>query len=45
MAHFEFISKSEADTKNFAKKLASHLQKKDVLVLTGDLGSRQNKIH
>ena len=34
MSHFQFISKSETDTKNLAKNLAPHLQNKDVLVLT-----------
>ena len=40
MKNFNFISKSELDTKNFAKNLASHLKTGDVIVLTGDLGSR-----
>ena len=40
MRHFQFISKSESDTKNFAKKLASYLKTKDIIVLSGDLGSR-----
>ncbi len=38
-----FISKSEQDTKNFAKNLASKLKPKDVVVLTGDLGSGKTK--
>ena len=38
-----YISKSEGDTKNFAKQFATHLQKGDVLVLTGDLGSGKTK--
>ncbi len=38
-----YISKSEEDTKNFAKQFATHLQKGDVLVLTGDLGSGKTK--
>ena len=42
MNHFQFVSKSEQDTKNFAKSLAPHL-KKDVIVLTGDLGSGKTK--
>ena len=43
MYHFQFISKSENDTKNFAKDLAKFLEKKDVIVLTGDLGSGKTK--
>jgi tRNA threonylcarbamoyladenosine biosynthesis protein TsaE len=43
MGHFQFISKSENDTKNFAKSLATHLQKNDIIVLTGDLGSGKTK--
>lgn len=43
MKHFEFISNNEQDTKNFAKKFASHLKPKDVVVLTGDLGSGKTK--
>jgi len=40
---FQFIAKNEEDTKNFAKLLAPLLEKKDVLVLTGDLGSGKTK--
>ncbi len=43
MSHFQFLSKSENDTKNFAKQLASVLKKQDVIVLTGDLGSGKTK--
>ncbi len=43
MSHFQFISKSEEDTKKFAKQLASVLKKQDVIVLTGDLGSGKTK--
>lgn len=43
MSHFQFLSKSENDTKNFAKSLASHLKNKDIIVLTGDLGSGKTK--
>lgn len=43
MSHFQFISKSEEDTKKFAKQLASILKKEDVIVLTGDLGSGKTK--
>ena len=43
MSHFQFLSKSEEDTKSFAKSLASHLKKQDIIVLTGDLGSGKTK--
>ncbi len=43
MSHFQFISKNETDTKNFAKRLATSLKKQDVIVLTGDLGSGKTK--
>lgn len=43
MNHFQFLSKSEEDTKNFAKSLASQLKKQDIVVLTGDLGSGKTK--
>ncbi|MCI8383568.1 MAG: tRNA (adenosine(37)-N6)-threonylcarbamoyltransferase complex ATPase subunit type 1 TsaE [Clostridia bacterium] len=43
MNHFQFVSQNEQDTKNFARSLASILQKKDVLILTGDLGSGKTK--
>ena len=43
MSHFQFLSKNEKDTKNFAKSLASHLNKQDIIVLTGDLGSGKTK--
>ena len=43
MSHFQFISKSEEDTKNFAKSLASYLKTQDIIVLTGDLGSGKTK--
>lgn len=43
MGHFQFISKSEKDTKKFAKSLATHLEKQDIIVLTGDLGSGKTK--
>ena len=38
-----YISNSENDTKSFAKNLASKLQKGDIIVLTGDLGSGKTK--
>lgn len=40
---YNFISKSESDTINFAKNLASKLNKTDVIVLTGELGSGKTK--
>ena len=43
MKNFIFNSKSEIDTKNFAKKIASKLHKGDILVLSGDLGSGKTK--
>ena len=43
MKTYEFISKSEKDTKDFAKKLASTLQSNNVIVLTGELGSGKTK--
>ena len=43
MKHYNFISKSEADTKNFARKLAAKLKTKNVVVLTGELGSGKTK--
>lgn len=43
MRQFHFQSENEKDTKNFANLLASHLDKNDVIVLTGDLGSGKTK--
>ncbi len=43
MSHFQFVSKNEQDTKNFAKALASQLEKQDIIVLTGNLGSGKTK--
>ena len=40
---YNFISKSEADTLAFAKKLASKLTNSDIVVLTGELGSGKTK--
>ena len=40
---FNFISHSENDTKRIAKKLASKLANKDIVVLSGDLGSGKTK--
>lgn len=43
MKQYKFISKSESDTQNLAKQLAAKLQPKDVVVLTGELGSGKTK--
>ena len=43
MYNFQFVSKSENNTKDFAKSLANFLAKKDTIVLTGDLGSGKTK--
>ncbi len=43
MRQFHFQSENEKDTKNFAKSLANLLDKNDVIVLTGDLGSGKTK--
>lgn len=43
MENYIFNSKSENDTLSFAKKFASKLNKKDVIVLSGDLGSGKTK--
>ena len=43
MVNFKFNSKSADDTLQFAKKFASYLNKKDVIVLSGDLGSGKTK--
>lgn len=43
MVNYTFNSKSENDTLSFAKKFASKLNKKDVIVLSGDLGSGKTK--
>lgn len=39
----KFISKSEQDTINFAENFANQLHKKDIVVLSGDLGSGKTK--
>lgn len=38
-----YISKSEQDTTNFAKDFASKLNKGDIVVLSGELGSGKTK--
>ena len=40
---YKFISKCEQDTINFAENFASQLHKKDIVVLSGDLGSGKTK--
>lgn len=41
----KFVSKSVNDTIEFASKLASKLEIGDIIVLSGDLGSRQDQIY
>ena len=43
MSYFKFTSNNIQDTINFAKYLASKLSKKDVVVLSGDLGAGKTK--
>lgn len=43
MENYIFKSKSENDTKEFAKDFASKLKKGDVIVLSGELGSGKTK--
>lgn len=43
MTNYIFNSKSANDTLHFAKNFASKLHKKDVVVLSGDLGSGKTK--
>ncbi len=43
MKNYKFISHNESDTKNFAKNLAKICKNKDIIVLTGDLGSGKTK--
>ena len=43
MEKYIFNSKSENDTKEFAKKFASKSKNGDVIVLSGDLGSGKTK--
>ena len=43
MKNYIFTSNSENETKEFAKKIASKLNKGDVIVLSGDLGSGKTK--
>lgn len=39
---YTFVSHNEQETKAFAKNMASKLNKGDIIVLSGDLGSRKN---
>ena len=39
----QLISKSEEETKNIAKKIASQLKIKDIIILEGDLGAGKTK--
>lgn len=39
----QLISKSEVETKNIAKKIASQLKIKDIIILEGDLGAGKTK--
>lgn len=41
--HMQLITNCEADTKNFAKSLAKILKPKNIVVLTGELGSGKTK--
>ena len=43
MSNFEFTSNSIQDTINLGKYLASKLDRKDIIVLSGDLGSGKTK--
>lgn len=40
---YNFISRSEQDTINFAYKMAKYLKKGNIIVLSGDLGSGKTK--
>lgn len=41
--HMQLVTNCETDTKNFAKSLAKILKPKDIVVLTGELGSGKTK--
>lgn len=43
MTKFDYKSECSNDTINFAKNLASHLHPKDIIVLSGELGSGKTK--
>lgn len=40
---YKFLSSSEEDTINFANNLASYLDVRDIIILSGDLGSGKTK--
>lgn len=40
---YTFLSKNELETKEFARVLGSQLQKGDIIILSGDLGSGKTK--
>ena len=40
---YKYISKSENDTIEFAKKIASNLKEGDIIVLSGELGCGKTK--
>ncbi len=40
---FNFVSKNEDETKDLARKIAEKLQKGDIIILSGDLGSGKTK--
>lgn len=43
MKNVKYVSNSETDTKNLAKKLASQLSVGDIIILSGELGSGKTK--
>ena len=43
MKNIKYVSNSETDTKNLAKKLASQLSVGDIIILSGELGSGKTK--
>ena len=43
MKNIEIISNSQQETIKIAKKFASHLSKKDIIILTGELGAGKTK--
>ncbi len=44
MSTYSYLSHSEEDTKQLANSIASFLQKGDLVILTGDLGSGKTKL-
>ena len=43
MKNIEIMSNSQQETIKIAKKFASHLSKKDIIILTGELGAGKTK--